>query len=1598
MATQAEQLAELKSLNAQLGLPEDDGMPLTYEQKIQELRALDEELASTPESFSEYVERRKVEDSRSLGDKTAAFAESFMTGAGALASEGKKAISELFSGDVGLKEAKGVFQVGIKDFGRFAKTLGGAAMDNFYSDEDEMKREYERYKDNFLYNQNVRTAMLNTFDEEGRDFVSFGANFVDPTLLVPGAGLIAKGGSLGAKAVATGAKAGAFAARSPRLVQLSKAMAKTSRGADKVARGLDKASEVASIPAKLAASGTRKAIKGSALVGSKIAGGVSKAGELTSKVSALPRSAVTGLASKVIDPKIAGSGILGAQVTGALTGQVPGLGLLTGAEALGYIANKTGRGIERTLSALSSTSGQKRFLQRLATTADSPRLRKLALMAHAGGATKLTDLAFNSLVNGASVGALNGALAYAAGEGVEGVGAAVGSGTLIGGSLPFGQPGMKGGKSQAARDQTSINFLNAKLADDQIKQFQKLSPEARLAFATVEEAGIRGPKLAFLDKQTYLDLLRQDDPNLRQAPNAHYDMGDNTIYVNQDGNAGRSSKEAMDILTHELGHHFITQAIKDDPLFARKILEQYEAKPGEESFEFAFTTDSAGSPIDSIQLNADAKKISDGYDSIQSGDQSISVGMDANKLAQEIGAEQFAMMMVDNPNIFNTIEPSLRQKLLDGSRKVLTMFGAVDPYTGNPLDISISPILKRNKQVRNLYKNYIKQREKSIVDKVDLAEKGVAIKVRKGESADQAVERMFGAQGISLKDAGAFRINNRKIREKLSQILNRLDEQPEGPMSSERNPRSGKPQSIVGKELSTELRNVFTRNDPRGTINVLINDITESIKNRIQLNFLYRSGKPSKYSDNELRARVVSPVRFKVTGILAKGPKSAASLKMDAIDEAYLRNNVEVLVKEGFAKDPNKLIEQAREVARQAMDDPEGRINPEGKYENELVTAVFGQPESAPQIRNARLRQLLEDKKLQHAYRSYDVDALAGLVPTGKSGIAFDWFNIKNNYSPFDDKLFMPTEIQEGSPGSYFRPKSSRDTSAQVRTFKSPVYLKDGSRLSGVADNPEQNPFYGFDKSGQEFSQRREYINPQDITKSRDSDRTANQIRKELESGQKLFMPASEAGAGKGTSALDILKSNQKPEGLPKVPTILEIAEYFKKEFGNPIDYKKSTPEQNRLFEDLIYEEVLYAQELHPEAAGWYDENLSLALSVLEELDPTIKQPDNNFIFKSVLAATSDGNKVQPQFDQTWATYNHWKDTGEISGKFVGGDRISNIKNNLLRIEAIFQLMGGEGAGRWLSQKGTIGEIRKAAQDDLGYTKAEASKIGTSELVDEVVPYAVILGPKLGSFFNNLYGDYSTFTMDRWFMRTVGRNTGTQVVPIPPAKLNAAKQRVRDAVNSLTPAERKKIGITKQSVAGNNAIKASTKLAGYFTKKQNRTGVSAEVDNLRRAANALNKFGKPLKESPQTGAERRWLRERLETVQSRLRDVGVNLENADLQALLWYNEKEIYEKLGYRSPTGSADYAGAAEALHARKAGKPSRSYADGTGRVGEIGRSTSESVLGETNPKEVNFLPAGNFSSQPANRITRQAPAMPGNRFMAPAASAGARLSERFR
>lgn len=65
------------------------------------------------------------------------------------------------------------------------------------------------------------------------------------------------------------------------------------------------------------------------------------------------------------------------------------------------------------------------------------------------------------------------------------------------------------------------------------------------------------------------------------------------------------------------------------------------------------------------------------------------------------------------------------------------------------------------------------------------------------------------------------------------------------------------------------------------------------------------------------------------------------------------------------------------------------------------------------------------------------------------------------------------------------------------RKLKNPVRLEDGSRLSGFTSN-SQNVFYGYDKNGEIFSIGKEYVRPEQIVGSRDSDKTANKIRTRL--------------------------------------------------------------------------------------------------------------------------------------------------------------------------------------------------------------------------------------------------------------------------------------------------------------------------------------------------------------------------------------------------------------------------------------------------------------------------------------------------------------------
>lgn len=85
--------------------------------------------------------------------------------------------------------------------------------------------------------------------------------------------------------------------------------------------------------------------------------------------------------------------------------------------------------------------------------------------------------------------------------------------------------------------------------------------------------------------------------------------------------------------------------------------------------------------------------------------------------------------------------------------------------------------------------------------------------------------------------------------------------------------------------------------------------------------------------------------------------------------------------------------------------------------------------------------------------------------------------------SDFTETLFKAKTAQEGE---------------SIR-FKNPLTLKDGSRLSGFTNPKKQNVFFGYDKNGELFTIGREYVNPEDIVSSRDTNKTADRVKQGLD-------------------------------------------------------------------------------------------------------------------------------------------------------------------------------------------------------------------------------------------------------------------------------------------------------------------------------------------------------------------------------------------------------------------------------------------------------------------------------------------------------------------
>jgi len=247
-----------------------------------------------------------------------------------------------------------------------------------------------------------------------------------------------------------------------------------------------------------------------------------------------------------------------------------------------------------------------------------------------------------------------------------------------------------------------------------------------------------------------------------------------------------------------------------------------------------------------------------------------------------------------------------------------------------------------------------------------------------------------------------------------------------------------------------------------------------------------------------------------------------------------------------------------------------------------------------------------------------------------------------------------------------------------------------------------------------------------------------------------------------------------------------------------------------------------------------------------------------------------------------------------------------------------------------------------------------------AEEADTMVSVAYILGPKIGNgFYQNLRGNYDPLTMDRWWMRFANRITGNPTVKYADELIEQNLDKVWNFITEvdqpLTDMDRNILFEAQRKLNISTMDKTDIPLIApvigkiwnkdYYTKaykdtvedlltsgqyefslNKSKTPVGrdaatvkelaaasrpSKTDFLRAAETYQKKLIPTLQEDPRSAQDRTAMREVANRARQILKDeAGVDITNADFQALMWYAEKRLFEAGGVRKGRGDDnDYA-----------------------------------------------------------------------------------------
>lgn len=353
-------------------------------------------------------------------------------------------------------------------------------------------------------------------------------------------------------------------------------------------------------------------------------------------------------------------------------------------------------------------------------------------------------------------------------------------------------------------------------------------------------------------------------------------------------------------------------------------------------------------------------------------------------------------------------------------------------------------------------------------------------------------------------------------------------------------------------------------------------------------------------------------------------------------------------------------------------------------------------------------------------------------------------------------------------------------------------------------------------------------------------------------------------------------------------------------------------------------------------ALGWYDRMWKKAKREYRAFLPGMKNPDNELLFELFMGITSQNSAVPVNSLNAVRLYQlvvvekrSIGDAISVLGKTMGGATGPSITGNLRKLAQLLDRFTIGELGELFDQTRTVKEWNTLFKADERFwitptaDEAEAdgedaapkkkSKKKRKPKSTEPKPLEVkgvvtrpltgwfIFGPKIGSFVNNMRGDYGTLTADLWFQRYWNGLLGQAFDYTPEGdadrrdKFVAALRAELESGEIESGEQMEGVTLEKLDEPGNETWLVG--LADEIEKDFRGSGFKNRTD-VRYAAKAWTEFRRDAEDAPRNATENLLQQQVANRAQEILREQGYDIEIADMQAALWYAEKELFERYG----------------------------------------------------------------------------------------------------